>query len=487
MNGYSPKKMLLENFKIVSWNVNGIRSAKTPMKQLLDSFDADVICLQETKASRCQLSEDIANVNGYSSYFTFSRIRNGYSGVVTFCRDQACPVAAEEGLSGLLVRQGTEDAVGHYGSSETIGKDALQSLDGEGRAVITKHRIRLKGEDRDSDLVIINLYCPRAEPGNLERHDFKMRFYELLQRRALSVFAAGCHVIIVGDINTSHRPIDHCDPTECEDFENRPERKWLDEFLLARDAVDAPPATAVAKFVDTFRYFYPEATGAFTCWCTKLGARQTNYGTRLDYVFADVDLCRKGALLDSRILPEIDGSDHCPIVGILAAVPLPSCRPPSICSRFWPEFAGKQRTLTSFLNGTTVEVSSAGVSKRNQLLETDTLRSAKRSKVANNQTSIANFFSKSKPPEPAVVMTTDDPVESSNFKRETVPLATAWKTLFKGQAPAPKCKRHGEECVRRTVKKPGPNFRREFYACARPTGRADDPEASCNFFQWVRK
>ena len=112
---------LEKKMRVVTWNVNGIRatsttSAKTSnspctttttttstksLQNLLDSLDADIICLQETKITRSLIQDDIAHVPGYLAFFSCSRRKEGYSGVVTYCRKSVCPVAAQEGLTQL--------------------------------------------------------------------------------------------------------------------------------------------------------------------------------------------------------------------------------------------------------------------------------------------------------------------------------------------------------------------------------------------------
>lgn len=100
--------------------------------------------------------------------------------------------------------------------------------------------------------------------------------------------------------------------------------------------------------MDTFRYFHPTRTSAFTCWSTLTGARQTNYGTRIDYIFADCQLAKE-QFLAADIMPEVEGSDHCPVWGQLSCSLLPCSKPPPLCTRYLPEFAGKQQKLSRFL------------------------------------------------------------------------------------------------------------------------------------------
>ncbi|XP_018581074.2 DNA-(apurinic or apyrimidinic site) endonuclease 2 [Scleropages formosus] len=344
--------------KIVTWNINGIRAFKGGVKKALDVLDADIVCLQETKVTRDLLDERTAIVEGYNSYFSFSRGRSGYSGVATFCKDSATPVAAEEGLTGLLTSH--DGAVGCYGDQNGFSAEELQLLDNEGRAVITQHKV--KCEDSEETLTVLNVYCPRADPEKPERKQFKLHFYRLLQARAEAILESGSHVIVLGDINTSHKPIDHCDPADVENFQDHPGRKWLNSFLIGEckeescsNVEEDEEAHQVSqthgsggRFVDTFRYFHPTRSNAFTCWSTLTGARQTNYGTRIDYIFADRVLVET-RFLEADIMPEVEGSDHCPVQGHLRCIQVPGSKCPPLCTRYLPEFAGKQQKLSRFL------------------------------------------------------------------------------------------------------------------------------------------
>uniref|UniRef100_A0A3Q3NHE6 DNA-(apurinic or apyrimidinic site) endonuclease n=1 Tax=Mastacembelus armatus TaxID=205130 RepID=A0A3Q3NHE6_9TELE len=343
--------------KLITWNINGIRTFRDGIKKALDSLDADIICVQETKVTRDLLDERTAIVDGYSSYFSYSRGRSGYSGVATYCKDSATPFAAEEGLTGLLTNH--EGAVGCYGDHAEFSGEDLQLLDNEGRAVITQHRIMC--QENVKTLTVINVYCPRADPEKPERKQFKLQFYKLLQCRAEAVLKGGSHVIVLGDVNTSHQPIDHCDPSDVDDFGENPGRKWLNEFLHSgkqedyrnveeqyKESEESIDGIHTGKFVDVFRFFHPTRTNAFTCWSTLTGARQTNYGTRIDYIFADCQLTKE-QFVAADIMPEVEGSDHCPVWGQLSCPLLPSYKPPPLCTRFLPEFAGKQQKLSRFL------------------------------------------------------------------------------------------------------------------------------------------
>ncbi|KAM4696832.1 DNA-(apurinic or apyrimidinic site) endonuclease 2 isoform 1-T2 [Rhinophrynus dorsalis] len=513
--------------KIVSWNINGIRATRAGLKEILDSLDADIICLQETKVTRDLLDEPTAVVEGYNAYFSFSRVRSGYSGVATFCKGTTIPWAAEEGLSGLLTTD--KGSIGCYGNTEEFLEEELLSLDQEGRAVLTQHRI-LTSEGKDEALTVINVYCPRADPEKPERKAYKLRFYRLLQTRAEAILQKGRHVIILGDVNTSHRPLDHCDPTDLEAFEENPGRQWLNQFLgepvasHAGDSVTSPGGSSQSGFfLDSFRYFHPTQKNAFTCWCSSSGARQTNYGTRIDYILGNRALVEK-EFLDSVIVPEVEGSDHCPVKAFMKCQPVAAIKCPPLCTKYMPEFAGRQQKLSQFLvkkdkdlgdtsqegkelsdsQSSTVEAAPTSIRKRvPDKLNGNTKKKSKLG-AKTGQGSLLGFF---KPAVPKVTLaegqinsdpvicereraedtTQKDLVSASPTHKGNQPQASFWKSLLKGLPPPPNCKGHGEPCVLRTVKKAGPNCGRQFYVCARPEGHHSNPQARCNFFLWLNK
>ncbi|XP_028923787.1 DNA-(apurinic or apyrimidinic site) endonuclease 2 isoform X1 [Ornithorhynchus anatinus] len=519
--------------RLVSWNINGIRRPAAGVGRVLEALGADVVCLQETRVTRDLLDEPTAIVEGYNSYFSFSRGRSGYSGVATFCKDSATPVAAEEGLSGLLADN--RGAIGCYGDTEGFTEDELRALDSEGRAVITQHRIRTS-DKREKTLTVINVYCPHADPEKPERKTFKLRFYHLLKLRAEAILRAGSHVIILGDVNTSHRPIDHCDPSDPEHFDENPGRRWLNEFLWEPgkapgkgEVADPPPGGGGGAFVDSFRYFHPTQTNAFTCWSVPQGARHTNYGTRIDYILGDRILVTE-EFEDSVLLPEVEGSDHCPVRAVLKSTLMAAPKCPPFCTKYLPEFAGKQQKLSQFL----VRLDRRGGSrssppdspesaeavedvappnrqeKRNSAEKTKVGVKKNRTSASRGGGTLLRFFKpgdnregKANPPEKMgpdravqdqqAVIGVPQAAEQAKREGETAPAepkegqAAFWKSVFKGPPPPPPCKVHGEPCVMRTVKKAGPNHGRQFYVCARPVGHATNPAARCDFFLWVPK
>lgn len=316
-----------------------------------------------------------------------------------------------------------------------------------------------------------------------------------------------------------------------ETFQEHPGRCWLDHFLWepGKDSADRE------LFVDTFRFLHPSQEEAYTCWCNVTGARQLNYGTRIDYILADHALVLS-ELVDAQIRAEVLGSDHCPVQAVLKSTCLAASRCPPLCTRFLPEFAGTQQKLSRFL----VQVPRTGLPEKGQKrdwAEPLAVGGSKKSRTGplqKGQGDLRRFFkigngragdtadagSKSKmraedsggkrsvedceeediagiahPPTEGLRMAPTVDVtngEAMHCGEEVVPSrpnqsAALWKSLFSGPPRPPCCKAHGEPCVLRTVKKQGPNCGRHFYVCARPLGKPSDPRARCDFFLWASR
>lgn len=186
------------------------------------------------------------------------------------------------------------------------------------------------------------------------------------------MLAQGYRLIVLGDLNVSHRLIDHCEPEDVTNFSKTPSRVWLDGFLVHGGG----------NFVDSFRHLYPAKDKSFTCWNTKLNARVNNYGTRIDYVLLSSELLT--ALKDSVIMNDVYGSDHCPVKAILTLDIKPSVKFPTLCTRNFKEFSGKQLKMSTFL------------CKRSLTVETSSVESEpKKARLAGNkqqQSSLLKFF-----------------------------------------------------------------------------------------------
>uniref|UniRef100_A0A2K5QH73 DNA-(apurinic or apyrimidinic site) endonuclease n=1 Tax=Cebus imitator TaxID=2715852 RepID=A0A2K5QH73_CEBIM len=453
--------------------------AAVAVGSVLDELDADIVCLQETKVTRGAPTEPLAMVEGCNSYFSFSRNRSGYSGVATFCKDSATPVAAEEGLRGLFAPQNGD--VGCYGNTDEFTQEELRALDSEGRALLTQRKIRT-WEGKERTLTLINVYCSHADPGKAERLVFKMCFYRLLQIRAEALLAAGSHVIILGDLNTAHRPIDHRESVNLECSEEDPGRKWRDGLL---GSLGCQSASHVGPFINSYRCFQPKPEGAFTCWSAVTGARHLNYGSRIDYVLGDrtpaIDTFQA-----SFLLPEVMGSDHCPEGAVLSVSSVPAKQCPPLCTRFLPEFAPQHNSQTRVQTG------------QNKAHVRSTRPRPSQLGSSRGQKNLKSYFQPSPTcpqASPDIELPSPPPMNTLMTPKTSEDEAVA--KVVKGQAKASEAKDEKEvrtsgslcwrgPCTYPSVGKPGPNLGRRFYMCARPRGHPNDPSSRCNFFLWSR-
>ncbi len=247
--------------KLISWNVNGLRSAwKKGFLDFMAAERPDVFCLQETKMQEEQVTDEMRAPQGYRSSWGFAEKR-GYSGVVTYTRAEPLAVATKCGSP---------------------------CLDAEGRIVHTEL----------DEFHLFNVYFPNSGMGP-ERLAHKLRFYDEFLEHTERLRGQGKGVIVCGDVNTAHTELDLARPKE---NERNPgfmpaERAWIGQ-LVARG------------YHDTFRLFTAEA-GHYTWWDLKTGARARNIGWRIDYFFVSDEL--RSRVRDARILPAVQGSDHCPI------------------------------------------------------------------------------------------------------------------------------------------------------------------------------
>jgi len=266
-NGVRPRKIPgkkknnNEPLKFISWNVNGIRALeKKGFKNILLDLDADIIGIQETKAQPDQLSNELKNIPGYTSYW-HSAEKKGYSGVAFYTR-----------LTPLTIHKGLDD----------------EEFDREGRVLTLEF----------NSFYLINIYFPNSGD-KLKRLDFKLRFNNTLLAFAQKL-GRKKGIILCGDFNVAHKEIDLKNPKN--NIKNAgftpEERAWMNNFIEA-------------GFTDTFR-IYNQEPNQYSWWSYRFNARAKNVGWRIDY-FCVNPSARKN-VRDAAILQEITGSDHCPIM-----------------------------------------------------------------------------------------------------------------------------------------------------------------------------
>ncbi|MDI6873449.1 exodeoxyribonuclease III [Candidatus Solincola sp.] len=251
----------MSRLTLVSWNVNGLRAAHA--KGFLGWFlgaRPDVLCLQETRAHEDQLPRELREVEGYRAWFSAPR-RRGYSGVAIYSRPES--VAVRGGMG-------------------------IPRFDEEGRMLSADY----------GDFLLFNVYFPNGKQSR-ERLAYKLDFYEAFLEHVEALRAKGRGIVIGGDFNTAHKEIDLARPKENSKVSGflPEERAWMDR-LVERG------------YLDTFRLFNSEP-GHYTWWDQKTGARERNVGWRIDYFFVSSDL--EGSVKEAFILPDVEGSDHCPV------------------------------------------------------------------------------------------------------------------------------------------------------------------------------
>ncbi len=247
--------------KIISWNINGLRAALT--KRALDwvwEQEPDVVCLQEIKVHPSQLTEEQNRFPGYEVVWNPAQ-KLGYSGVATFLRSPAVETQ--------------------------LGMD-MDRFDMEGRVISTLH----------PDFRLFNIYFPNGQRGK-ERLDYKLDFYAHLLTLCDRLHAQGEQVIITGDFNTAHMPIDLKHPKANEKNSGflPEERVWVQNFLDH-------------GFVDAYRSLYPDRV-QYTWWTYISNARARGVGWRIDYYLVSAPLAAR--VKDVIIHESVLGSDHCPV------------------------------------------------------------------------------------------------------------------------------------------------------------------------------
>ena len=245
--------------KLVSWNVNGLRACLG--KGFLDfcAFaDADVICLQETKMRPEQAEFDLP---GYTRFWN-SADKAGYSGTAVFTKTEPLNVTYDFGI----------DEHRH-----------------EGRVITAEY----------PEFYLVCCYTPNSKD-QLARLDYRMAWDDAFRDYLLALDAEK-PVIVCGDMNVAHREIDLKNPGP-----NRGSAGFTDEerekFTRLLDA----------GFTDSFRYLHPDLTGAYSWWSYRFRARQNNAGWRIDYFLVSDRI--KDKIVTASILPEVMGSDHCPVM-----------------------------------------------------------------------------------------------------------------------------------------------------------------------------
>ncbi|MBC8062288.1 MAG: exodeoxyribonuclease III [Clostridiaceae bacterium] len=248
--------------KIYSWNVNGLRAvAKKGFLDFIKDENPDIVCIQETKIQGDKLTEELRNIEGYKSYFSFAE-KKGYSGVATYTKEE--PISIKHGMG-------------------------IERFDLEGRIIETEFK----------DFILLNIYFPNGQRDE-ERLNYKLEFYDALLEYCNTLVNQGKKLLICGDYNTAHTPMDIKNAKANEKTSGflPIERAWLDKFISN-------------GYSDTYRVINPELI-EYSWWSYRFNARENNTGWRIDYHFVSNNLLPQ--VTQATILPQVMGSDHCPIM-----------------------------------------------------------------------------------------------------------------------------------------------------------------------------
>jgi exodeoxyribonuclease-3 len=251
-----PKKL-----KLISWNVNGIRACiKKGFWEAMLAEDPDILCLQEIKADDSVMDK---LEHPYPFHCSYPAEKKGYSGVAVFSKSP--PVSVSRGMDD-------------------------PAYDTEGRVLNCEFE----------SFHLVNVYTPNSKDGLL-RLPYREKEWDPRFKEHLNSLEQSKPVISCGDFNVAHQEIDIARPgpnTRSPGFTDE-EREGFTRLLET-------------GYIDTFRHFYPDQKDAYSWWSFRAGARARNVGWRIDYFIASQKLATN--LVDARILSEVMGSDHCPVV-----------------------------------------------------------------------------------------------------------------------------------------------------------------------------
>ncbi len=244
--------------KLISWNVNGLRSCMGKgFMDFFDSVDADIFCLQEIKLSEGQIEW---NKENYYSYWNYAE-KKGYSGTAVFSKEK--PLSVKYGIG-------------------------IDEHDHEGRVITLEFE----------NFYMVTVYTPNSQR-ELTRLEYRMKWEDDF-RNFLNDLRKSKPVVVTGDMNVAHKEIDLKSPKT-----NRKNAGFTDEERQKMtELLDS-------GFIDTFRYFYPDVEQKYSWWSYMFKSREKNVGWRIDYFLASKEL--EDRLISAEIHDKVLGSDHCPI------------------------------------------------------------------------------------------------------------------------------------------------------------------------------
>ena len=536
----------MAQIRLLTFNVNGVKTLfhyhpfsqmHQSMQKLLDYFNADIITFQELKIDKSAVGKWGGKVDGYYSFITVPISRRGYSGVGCWVREfpEGDPrreslrvVKAEEGITGYLcVKNGSMKVrymddptvgIGGYSDLGLLNEEEAIELDSQGRCVIL---------ELASGLVVACVYCPANSNGTEEGEIFRMKFLRVLFKRLRNLHDMGKRLILMGDINVCRDLIDSAESLEEKGIKvssetlgsdidtnyekesidfildpNRPSRRLLNQQLV--DSL-IPDLAKNGILMDTTRHVQTRnRLKMYTVWNTLKNTRPANYGSRIDLILLSPSY--KDRIKGADIMSDVGGSDHCPVyLDLVVQEVKDEGEKPSEVYKI-PKFEARYRynllnhnILSMFAKNqprkdTASPLSRQLVAQRSQSL---TAGRVQKKGLPRASSSIESFFQKINNGGPSEGLPANisqcqpnasreeeasmcGEIKQNNKKRRN----GAQNILENIFGEPPLCK-HNEKAIIKTSKTPS-NPGRRFWACARPRGAQNDPEASCGFFQWVK-
>lgn len=267
--------MKRSQLKLISWNVNGLRAVVRKEKFLpfVHKYNPDILCLQETKANRGQAEIDLPE---YEEIWN-SADRSGYAGTAIFTKMKPLSITYD------LPNEKPEKFLDAFGNPLREGRVITMEFD---------------------TFFLVTVYTPNAKR-DLARLTLRHKIWDPACLTYILSLEKKKPVIFCGDLNVAHKEIDLARPKD-----NHKNAGFTDEEREGADNI------VHAGYIDSFRYFFPNKTGAFTWWSAFQKARERNIGWRIDYFFVSPTLQKN--LVSASIHQDVMGSDHCPVEVVLS-------------------------------------------------------------------------------------------------------------------------------------------------------------------------
>ncbi|QLQ79597.1 hypothetical protein HG537_0C02440 [Torulaspora globosa] len=495
--------------RFITFNVNGLRTffhyqpfsdMNQSLEKAFEYLDADIITLQELKTDRHSITR-WGKVNGFYSFISLPQTKRGYSGVGCWVRvlPKEHPLSgalqvikAEEGITGLLSVKTNrtavcyrDDPIGSIGGYESLGIDEEDDkeglyLDSEGRCVMV---------ELACNVVVISVYCPANSSHSVEGASFRIKYLKVLFKRIRNLYKMGKQVVLMGDINVCRDLIDHAEalerasikisnnttgfeiestfPMECKQFILNPDtpfRRILNQMLA--DSIIAEFAGDGILWDSTRVMQTRKRLKMYTVWNTLKNSRPINYGSRVDYVLCTETL--KKLITSADILPDITGSDHCPVYADFDLRSLADNLSP--ISGKIPRFEARYKF--DLLHRNVLEMFG----------KNGTSRGTGEKRYNVHKKPLVSPKATAKLPEDKLTAGDSVTVSQTTMTR-SFPSREYPKLPVKETGTPPLCN-HGLEAIQRTSRTQA-NPGKKFWICKLPKGVSGDKDSSCGFFQWA--